>query len=79
MHNTIKIFASFAVLCLSIGCKEDTSKKAEVVEATEKIEASITIEVDTTVIKEMPKDVATPKGMVWIPGAVFFSRSGSTR
>ncbi|CAM4400559.1 formylglycine-generating enzyme family protein [Zobellia nedashkovskayae] len=71
MHNTIKIFASFAVLCFSIGCKEDTSKKAEVVEATEKIGASKTIEIDTTVIKEMPEDVATPKGMVWIPGAVF--------
>ncbi|WP_368662278.1 hypothetical protein [Zobellia laminariae] len=71
MHNTIKIYASVAVLCLSIGCKEDKSQKAEVVDAAEKIDAPKTIEVDTTVIKEMPKDVATPKGMVWIMALCF--------
>ncbi|MDO6517234.1 formylglycine-generating enzyme family protein [Zobellia uliginosa] len=71
MYNTIKSYIPLAIFCLLIGCKEEKKNKVEATVPTETVEAPKAVEVDTTVVKEMPEDVSSPEGMVWIPGAVF--------
>ena len=55
-HNILIIF-----LCLLISCKDTTSEKKDTPEAAPQHE----------LLKEQPKNMATPKGMVWVEGKTF--------
>ncbi|MDT7827100.1 formylglycine-generating enzyme family protein [Pricia sp. S334] len=70
MNSSIQIHVLFFVLLLSIGCKEDKSTVSRSEETSQRSEKQQFSSQDTTVIKEKPKGVKTPEGMVWIPGGI---------
>ncbi len=70
MHNSIRIFTFLSIFIFLIGCKEEKKTaptSSETSRTTKKQEVTVQ---DTTIIKEKPKGIDTPDGMVWIPGAI---------
>ena len=69
MEKTAKIIIYFLLTTLVVQCKSEkkTDNKAQVEQ--KKIDKDISsLQIDTSVLKEKPKNSITPKGMVWIPG-----------
>lgn len=70
MQHSIRITFFLAVTFL-LSCKENAEPKQQE-KAENKVESvKEPVVADTTVIKEVPKSIEEPEGMVWIPGDVF--------
>ncbi len=71
MNYRFKVLGAFLILSVLIQCKEKNKKTTEVAtSATEIVKKEEKIALDH-IIKEVPKGVVTPSGMVWIPGGKF--------
>ncbi|WP_149276218.1 formylglycine-generating enzyme family protein [Pareuzebyella sediminis] len=71
MQKNISFLVGFILFTAFVGCKEDKNIANTKTVTSPSIDQSESRQGDTTVIKERPKDIEVPKGMVWVPGAVF--------
>lgn len=69
MQHSIRI-TYFLVASILLSCKDTPESKQEKAENTVESVKELSV-VDTTVVKEVPKGIEEPEGMVWIPGEIF--------
>ena len=70
MKKSMHYVALIVFGVLMVNCKSEPKKDRIPQEEKTEIEKSTPV-IDYTVLSEKPEGVAAPKGMVWVPGAVF--------
>ncbi len=73
MKNRLKIqliLLGISIVAITTSCQEYKSEKNNKIESLAKGESAINQE-PLDLLKEPPADIATPEGMVWIPGGKF--------
>ncbi len=66
MHKLLKVFLLIVTAIVLVSCKQEVKKEPESLKSENEILNQA--KTNSIVMVEKPNDVATPEGMVWIPG-----------